>query len=297
LETFFPFSWVNNATHGKIKQIVSNANLGPETKMIIASALYFKAEWRKMFIEGANMIRDFFPNGKDEPSYPVEMMAHGGLFPYYESAELECRIMGFTYAHGESMMYVIMPNQSDRGKLRQLQDQLTADKIEQLIKQMKNSTSVILFPKLTLSTEMHLKQVLQQTFGLDALFTLGQSDLSLISNETARDVFFPGEGQQRKKRDVKYKVESSVRGVSEPLNLKDLVLRKRISKKNPGKKSFRSKRQANEVCQSNELKNLDSLRYQRKSVNPGLYAEEILHKVELSINERGTEGNFEKRCG
>lgn len=44
-------SWVNEKTHGKIPEIV--AYFQPETKVVLASALYFKAMWEKTFLDGA----------------------------------------------------------------------------------------------------------------------------------------------------------------------------------------------------------------------------------------------------
>lgn len=44
-------SWVNEKTHGKIPEIVSFFQ--PETKVVLASALYFKAMWETTFIDGA----------------------------------------------------------------------------------------------------------------------------------------------------------------------------------------------------------------------------------------------------
>ena len=51
LLSFRLFSWVSKETNGKIKEIVQDVN--PETKMVLASALYFKAQWEKTFLEGA----------------------------------------------------------------------------------------------------------------------------------------------------------------------------------------------------------------------------------------------------
>lgn len=45
-------SWVTQKTNGKIKNILAEEPL-PETKVIIASAMYFKALWENPFFEGA----------------------------------------------------------------------------------------------------------------------------------------------------------------------------------------------------------------------------------------------------
>lgn len=94
---------------------------------------------------------------------------------------------------------------------------------------------------------------------------------------------------ERRKRNVSYKVPSAVRSESN-LTFKDYVLTKRIVKGNSDKKRFRQRRQ---IDPSASLKNLDRLRTelsQGHGQNPGLFATEILHKVDLTVNEKGTEG-------
>lgn len=94
---------------------------------------------------------------------------------------------------------------------------------------------------------------------------------------------------ERRKRNVSYKVPSVVKSDS-TLTFKDFVLSKRITKGNADKKRLRQRRQ---VDQSASLKNLDRLRTelsQSGGQNPGLFATEILHKVDLTVNEKGTEG-------
>lgn len=72
---------------------------------------------------------------------------------------------------------------------------------------------------------------------------------------------------RKQKRDVTYKVPSEDKNKSDPLNSKDFFSKKRIVKTTPGKKSHRTRRQAQ-----------------------NLYVSDAIHKVDLEINERGTEG-------
>lgn len=71
----------------------------------------------------------------------VDMMSHGGSFPFYESKEYDCRIIALPYRHHLTTMYIIMPNNSTRHRLRQFQATLTADKIEQMISKMEWKTA------------------------------------------------------------------------------------------------------------------------------------------------------------
>lgn len=95
---------------------------------------------------------------------------------------------------------------------------------------------------------------------------------------------------------VTYKASSEFHQSKEPLRLKDLVLGKRITKSYPRKKTVsRGRRQAatqsDRAAAISSLMDLDNLRQSDRYLpNPGLFADEIIHKVDLTINEKGTEG-------
>lgn len=108
------------------------------------------------------------------------MMATGGSFPFYDSVELDCRIIGLPYRKRLTTMYIILPNNSTRYRLRQFQAALTADKIEDMISKMEWKTAIVLFPKMHLTNRVDLKKILNR-MGLRSLFNYDQSDLSLIS--------------------------------------------------------------------------------------------------------------------
>lgn len=197
-----------------------------------------------------------------------------------ELKSLDCDILGLPYKRQLTTMYIILPRNSNRQKLQQLQQSLTPDKIEELIQRMEIKSAIILFPKLHLSFSTDLVDILAQ-LGTTTLFSQHQSDLGLISDEINHS--------GRKRRSTSYKVESSQKD-NEPLRFKDFVLKKRITKPNPQlKKSSRSRRDLEESYSLQALRHLDSLRFGANTYNPGLYVGKILHKVELTINEKGTE--------
>lgn len=338
--------------------------------------------------------KDFYPDGLGTTPITVQMMAHGGTFPFYDAPEYDCRILALPYRRNLSTMYIILPNNSSRQRLRQLQTYLTADKIEDMISKMEWKTAIILFPKMHITNKVDLKKTFEK-MGLHSLFDERRSDLSLISNgyevtnsnysnqyqsdeskpilpqnnypaaagfsspntgfsshdftanlydankfsaggyshirdDDDEPFLFSRHGEEndeaenttltespkteptkteptttepttteepvsndkadRRKRNVSYKAPSSVTNGDASLRFKDYVLSKRIIKGNPDKKHARHRRQ---VDLSSSLKNLDRLRTelsQGASQNPGLFATEILHKVDLTVNEKGTEG-------
>lgn len=272
----------------------------------------------------------------------VDMMATGGSYPFYDSKEYDCRIIGLPYRKHLTTMYIIMPNNSTRHRLRQFQASLTADKIQEMISKMEWKTAIILFPKLHITNRIDLKMILNR-MGLRSLFTYDQSDLSLIStgvetplnihqqrfpsasnNVDDRQFLFPRFNNANSKNDtvssnivargftspmenntndvvkrdkrsvVTYKVSSSdFHAQREPLRLKDLVISKRITKSYPNKKPLSRGRRDLPIDPSLSLKRLDLLRTRLNSehyTNPRLFADELIHQIDLTVNEVGTEG-------
>lgn len=246
------------------------------------------------------------------------MMVQGGHFPFYESKELDCRIIGLPYRKNLTTMFIILPNDSNRQRLRQLQQQLTADKINDLIAKMQWKTSIIFFPKLHITNRLNLKAILNR-MGFRSLFREDQSDLSLLSSgeqefgkifplnnivqnltnaarfsfeRVGRNDTDPNQTKREKRSAVTYKTSSSdFHSAKEPLRLKDLVIGKRITKSYPRKKHVSHGRIRRQILDdsSSSLKRLDSLRSQLGLKNPNLYADELVHIIELTVNEYGTE--------
>ncbi|XP_053694200.1 uncharacterized protein LOC128742043 [Sabethes cyaneus] len=330
-------NWVNQSTHGKIPEIFPGA-VSSNTMMVIVSALYFKALWQEMFIEGGTKLRDFYPDGRNQDPIKVNMMAHGGCFPFYHSNELDASILGIPYKNKLTTMYVIKPDSSSRQVLHELIARLDGETINNMIDHMKMKTAVILFPKMHVTSTLNLKSTLK-LLGVRSPFHPGRSDLSAISgsgsspeqsiqarpavnlpfyssyknkqkqpsnpnqlvfsrvdsntdnevttslpttldstlNEEETDAPTTMETMEvvqatkkslRSARDVSYKTPPETKGKADPLSSKDFFLNKRIVKPTGGKKARRSRREALQQ----------------------LFVSDAIHKVELEINERGTEG-------
>ena len=215
-------------------------------------------------------------------------------------------------------MYVILPRKSNTEKVKAAQKFLTAEKIEKMISLMVVKSALMLFPKMHLTSGHSLKQSLQE-LGLRSLFDPQMSDLSVMSEgldirqqneapikqhselsddkepskldfDSSDQLIFgrmsDDDSKKKVKRDVRYKTESENSKKSSPLTLKDFMLRKRIVKKSQEKKLHRSKRQFTPFS----AERLDMIRHRKDLRNPQLFAEEVIHKVDLTVNEKGTEG-------
>ncbi|XP_058451673.1 serine protease inhibitor 28Dc-like [Malaya genurostris] len=186
-------NWANESTNGRIPEIISQ-QLSRDTTMVVANALYFKAFWDEVFIEGATRLKKFFPNGETGEFIDVPMMSNSGCFPYYSSRSLDAQIMGFPYRNRSTTMYVILPKNSNRTKLQQLMATLDAATLDGMISNMTMQSASILFPKMHISSSFDLTAALR-SLGVQAMFTRGRSDFSSLNpsaKQTSRNLRVSG---------------------------------------------------------------------------------------------------------
>ncbi|XP_030382884.1 serine protease inhibitor 28Dc [Scaptodrosophila lebanonensis] len=241
--------WVEQKTLGKIPNIIAS-EVSQATRVIMANALYFKGFWEQDFIDSATKLDNFYPNGESEAPVRVQLMGTGGTFPYYEDPQLNCRIIGMPYRGNLSTMYVIQPHQSTASRLQQLQQNLNADRIEEMISKMTRRSALLAFPKMHIVESINMKELLRR-MGISSIFSELESDLSLIAEPASR----PGQSDGTDRPFVFSPRSSFGKSADSLQNLDDQ----------------RSVTRQNSVRQSN------------------MFVDEIVHKVDFEVNEQGTE--------
>uniref|UniRef100_A0A182IXS8 Serpin domain-containing protein n=1 Tax=Anopheles atroparvus TaxID=41427 RepID=A0A182IXS8_ANOAO len=157
--------WCARETDGKIRETVT-AQMVANPHMIVASALYFKAQWETTFSPYGTRRRPFYLNGRQEP-------------PIFNATAYGAQIIGLPYETGISTMYIVLPNNSTRLELQRLQTILGAAQLNWMIDQMKTKKGMVVLPKLSISNRIQLSSVLQQ-LGVRDLFDPSRSNLSPV---------------------------------------------------------------------------------------------------------------------
>lgn len=282
-------NWVSNNTNGIIPTLLDDVP-DSSTKAIITSTLYFKGAWDKPFYRGGSNWKPFYTNGRRNRSdRMVTLMYNGGDFPYYKDNNLNIEILGLPYKGGNTM-YVILPQESTADRLRQLENYLTPTDIERLVSSTRSTEVIIAFPKMKVVNTINLAQTMRN-LGLRSLFDPRTSNLALLTpgfttrfggifrpapttttttqqptSDWANQLIFTRFGDQRDCRRV-YDFYTNTFRCGEP------------RQKRAAQFEFLDKLQ-------NEYKRF-SLNPQQ--ANPGLYADEFIHKTLIDITEEGTE--------
>jgi serpin B len=172
-------NWVSDKTEDKIKNLLPEDSVGPDTRMVLVNAIYFKADWLDQFEEKDT--RDFPFNLLDGSQVNVPMMGQSMYIPYtsgggYQAVEL-------LYAGNTAAMQIIVP---DQGRFEEIESALTVDLLNDITSRL-NQTSVILrMPKFEFESSFSLTDALKD-LGMPAAFDRNSADFSGMTGD--KDLF------------------------------------------------------------------------------------------------------------
>lgn len=170
--------WVAQQTNDKIKDILAPGSLDPQTRLVLANAIYFKGAWLTAFKKKDTSNQDFHisPN----KTIQVPMMQSSKIEANY-LREDDLEVLSLPYKGGEFSMVILLPKDS-QGALTALENNLDTDKLKGWL----NKTSTIeklqvSIPKFKFTNKIDLIEKFK-TMGVQLAFDPDKADFSGINN-------------------------------------------------------------------------------------------------------------------
>lgn len=174
--------WVDKATGGQIPEMFSRNTLKPQTKLVIANAVYFQGLWKDAFKKDATQAALFVgASGEEEGMF---MNHFNKQFMWKNDSGLDSQILELPYEGDRFSMYIVLPNFSSEVDLIELVQRFAArDAAALFADDMENVTfSSVSIPKFEIETVLKLHETLPG-LGVNLLFDPLKADLSAISEE------------------------------------------------------------------------------------------------------------------
>jgi len=165
-------NWVAKNTKDKIKKIINPDDLNELTKMVIASAIYFKGTWEKQFKTTSTTISTFHVT--KEKKIDVHMMRQTESFNYMENDMLQ--ILELPYLGDTLSMVIVLPKEIDG--LKNIEPMLTTENIKTWLSQLKKEKIKVDLPRFKMEKGYKLKPYLSK-LGMSLAFS-NQADFSGI---------------------------------------------------------------------------------------------------------------------
>ena len=167
--------WANEATNGTIPRLLSASAIGSQTKMLLCNSLYLNLPWEYGFKPRSTYEGTF--NDANKVESKLKFMYKFGYMEYaYEKKfHLVIRDLG----EGDQALCVVVPKEGY--SLGDVEEQLTAKKISQLMKRTYDQRVRLSLPKFTMEGEFDFKKPLKN-MGLNEMFE-GTAGFSAMTDD------------------------------------------------------------------------------------------------------------------
>ncbi len=173
--------WVSDQTKDKINDLIPAGAITPDTRLVLANAIYFYAKWLYPFDGSLTQPGDF--NLMDGTTVSVPMMSLGRVTGLRYAAGSGYQAVELPYAGDKIALTLIVP---DAGRFAEVQSALTSSELESLWGSLETKQVELSLPKFKYESSFSLGQTLSQLGMSDAL-TPGAADFSGMDG--SRDLF------------------------------------------------------------------------------------------------------------
>ena len=169
--------WVDEQTRGKIKDIISPDSMDPSTRMILANAVYFKANWQDAFVKKLTADAPF--TLLDDSQVQVPTMQTDGAVPVRFASDDGYQAVALPYKGALAEMILLMP---DEGNFETFEAGLDAAAFSSILTALRPSSVPLYMPKFEFTSDFDLKEILF-TMGMTLAFDDQNADFSNITKE------------------------------------------------------------------------------------------------------------------
>ncbi len=171
--------WVSNETEDKINNVLPKDSVGPDTRMVLVNAIYFKADWFTQFDANSTGNAPFYLI--DGTQVTAKMMHEGMYIPYkqgtgYQAVEL-------AYAGETAAMDIIVP---DAGNFEIFESSFNKEILDEILNGMQPTSVDLGLPKFEFTKDFGLSDVLKE-LGMPNAFDRDLADFSGMTG--GKDLF------------------------------------------------------------------------------------------------------------
>jgi serpin B len=168
--------WVADRTAQRIKDLMPAGSITGRTRLVLANALFLKANWARPFVKSMTARRAFFPAAGGQVRIPF-MTQPQAQFAFARRADY--RAVELPYLDSRLSMLVVMPS----GPLAQFEHRLTAGRIAAIERSLQSGPVDLAMPRFHLAVHTELNGALAR-LGMPTAFS-DFADFSGITKQIA----------------------------------------------------------------------------------------------------------------
>ena len=167
--------FVAGRTQNRIPELFPSGSITRNTRLVIANALYFKADWEIPFDTQATSSQLFTLTNRQQRA--VDLMYQEDTFNYAENRDLGAQLVELRYKNDLASMVVLLP--SAGSTVKSVEDRLNPTTLNAALSKMKLQKIQVHLPKFRLEAENKLDEDLK-ALGVVSAFS-NHADFTVIS--------------------------------------------------------------------------------------------------------------------
>jgi len=167
-------AWIEQATHGRVKNMLGPEIVSSETVFMLVSTIYFKGRWRSRFGRSNTHQEPFFVTPEERVMVPT--MSQENTF---RLAELDSvAVLVLPYVGSKFSMVLFIPKESNG--LQALEKGMTPDRVNGWLRALSPAELQLYLPRFFFECTFPLKETLSR-LGMPSAFLKGQADFTGVN--------------------------------------------------------------------------------------------------------------------
>jgi serpin B len=159
-------AWVEKETRDKIKDLLHQGDLTPDTRLVLTNAIYFKGDWAAPFKKELTKEEPFHLTADKKADAPL--MHRTGEYKYLDGGSFQA--LELPYTGKDLTMVVLLPKKADG--LAEFEKDLAADKLTEWVGGLREQKVIVSLPKFKTTQRVSLARTLSD-MGMKKAFTSG----------------------------------------------------------------------------------------------------------------------------
>jgi serpin B len=159
-------AWVEKETHDKIKDLLHQGDLTPDTRLVLTNAIYFKGDWASPFKKEQTKEEPFHLSADKKADAPL--MRQTEEYGFLDGGSFQA--LELPYSGKNLTMMVLLPKKVDG--LADFEKDFTADKLAAWIGKLRKQKVIVALPKFKTTQQISLAPTLSE-MGMKKAFTAG----------------------------------------------------------------------------------------------------------------------------
>ncbi len=156
--------WISQVTENRIRDLLAQGTINPDTRLVLTNAVYFKAAWLSQFKKERTQPLPFHP--LQGAAFDVPMMQQQEHYQYTQGDGFQAIQLPYA-SRGEVAMLILVP---DAGQFERVESSLTAERLAAAVAALQSKQEQLALPKFKFSSDFSLARTLKQ-LGMPLAFT------------------------------------------------------------------------------------------------------------------------------